>query len=122
MKGCIVALTILTLILGTVVVNAVFVRNATESLLEDLSSLSDVPDPTRTPEAVAAVRKDFESLRPYLGLTVAHATLDRVTEALLLLETQSRTAPADYASTRTLLCELVQEIARLEKLSVRNIL
>ena len=122
MKGCIVALTILTLILGTVVVNAVFVRNATESLLEGLSSLSEVPDPTRTPEAVAAVRKDFESLRPYLGLTVAHSTLDRVTEALLLLETQSRTAPADYASTRTLLCELVQEIARLEKLSVRNIL
>lgn len=122
MKGCIVALAILTLILGAVVVNAKFVRHAAESLREGLSNLPEAPDPTRTPEAVAAVRKDFESHRPYLGITVPYSILDRVTEALLLLETQAQTAPADYSSTRTLLLELAQEIARLEKLSVENIL
>ncbi len=122
MKGCIIALAILILILGAVIANAAFVRHATTSLLEGLAALPEIPDLIQTPEAVAAVRKDFESHRPYLGITVAYSTLDRVTETLILLETQAQTSPADYASTRALLLELAQEIARLEKLSVENIL
>lgn len=122
MKGCIVALAILTLILGAVITNAVFVHRAAASLMKGLSTLPEIPDPTRTPEAVSAVRKDFESHRLCLGITVTHSTLDRVTEALLLLETQAQTSPVDYASTLTLLRELTQEIARLEKLSAENLL
>ena len=133
MKGCMIALVILTLIVAAVIANAAYVRFVTDSLAADLAALPDKPlvsepfdnEPlaNETAAAVAAVRENFEKHLPLLSVTVAYPVLDRVTESLRILETHAQTGDnSEYAATLTLLRELVEEIARLEKLSVENIL
>ena len=138
MKGCMIALAILTLIVAAVIANAAYVRFVTDSLAADLAALPDNPlvsepldnepfdnEPlaNETAAAVAAVRENFEKHLPLLSVTVAYPVLDRVTESLRILETHAQTGDnSEYAATLTLLRELVEEIARLEKLSVENIL
>lgn len=148
MKGCMIALAILTLIVAAVIANAAYVRFVTDSLAADLAALPDnllVSEPldnkpfdnkpfdnepldnepfdNETAAAVAAVRENFEKHLPLLSVTVAYPVLDRVTESLRILETHAQTGDnSEYAATLTLLRELVEEIARLEKLSVENIL
>ena len=133
MKGCMIALAILTLIVAAVIANAAYVRFVTDSLAADLAALPDEmlgnepldnePLANETAAAVAAVRENFEKHLPLLSVTVAYPVLDRVTESLWILETHAQTGDnSEYAATLTLLRELVEEIARLEKLSVENIL
>ena len=118
-----IALAILILITGAVGVNAVYVRHVTESLLAGLDALPIIPVSENTPADVRAVRENFERHLPLLRVTVAYSVLDRVTESLVLLESQAFVGdPSDYASTLTVLRELTLEIARLEKLSMANIL
>ena len=123
MKGCMIALAILTLIVAAVIANAAYVRFVTDSLAADLAALPDKPLDNETADAVAAVRENFEKHLPLLSVTVAYPVLNRVTESLRILETYAQTGDnSEYAATLTLLRELVEEIARLEKLSVENIL
>ena len=133
MKGCVIALAVLTLIVAAVTANAAYIRFVTDSLAADLAALPDKPlvsepldnEPldNETADAVAAVRENFEKHLPLLSVTVAYPVLDRVTESLRILETHAQTGDSsEYAATLTLLRELVEEIARLEKLSVENIL
>ena len=133
MKGYVIALAVLTLIVAAVTANAAYIRFVTDSLAADLAALPDKPlvsepldnEPLadETAAAVAAVRENFEKHLTLLSVTVAYPVLDRVTESLRILETHAQTGDSsEYAATLTLLRELVEEIARLEKLSVENIL
>ena len=76
----------------------------------------------QTARQVAAIRMGLEAKLPALGLTVQYPVLDRVTEALEILELQAQKGGEAYAETRSLALEYVKEIARLETPSLRNIL
>ena len=123
MKGIIIALAVLLLTVGGVVGNAFYVHHVTTTLGEGVGRLPPTPDPSTTPDAIAALHEEFRGHAPLLGISVSTTVLDRVDESLALLETYaSISAEREYQATLTLLCELVTEIARLEKLDLENIL
>ncbi|MBE6653630.1 MAG: DUF4363 family protein [Ruminococcaceae bacterium] len=122
MKGLVMAAVILTLLVGLVAWNAAFVRRTAEELLDELTSLPEEPTGEQTARQVAAIRMGLEAKLPALSLTVQYPVLDRVTEALEILELQAQKGGEAYAETRSLALEYVKEIARLETPSLRNIL
>ena len=122
MKGLVMAAVILTLLVGLVAWNAAFVRRTAEELLDELTALPEEPTGEQTARQVAAIRMGLEAKLPALSLTVQYPVLDRVTEALEILELQAQKGGEAYAETRSLALEYVKEIARLETPSLRNIL
>ena len=123
MKGCIIAGVILLLIIIAVGVNAVYVRSATEELLMLVDKLPSVPDPQNTASAIFEIHQKLKLFTPLLGITVSYNTIDRVSEALIILEANVRTGDSmQYAATLSLLRDLIEELSRLEKISVENIL
>jgi hypothetical protein len=127
-KGSLIALAILLLIAAAVGANAVYIHHVTDRLLTALEALPAEPPSADTLAseilpAIQSLRQKFEAHVPLLGITVPHSVIDRVTEILKLLETHARTGNLpEYTATLTLLQELAKEIARLERLSVSNIL
>ena len=123
MKGCILAGVILLLVIGGVIFNAVYIRNTTNELLTAVSSLPSIPDPARTPSEIAVIRDKLERHAPILGITITYATIDRVSEALINLASYARTDDRlQYAATLALLHDLIEELARTERINIENIL
>ena len=119
MKVCITAAIVLLLVITLVVINAVYVRRVTDDLLARLSTLPDTPNPDVTPQEIAAIKVVFDRRLPWLSLTAGFDSLDRVEESLIALEAHAEVGDVrQYASTRAVLEDLMQDIARTEKLSV----
>lgn len=123
MKGCIVAAVVLALVIGAVAVNACFVRSVTRELLERVENLPEAPNPLETPTAIGAIYDYFETKSALLGVTVPYTTIDRISETLLVLETHAKNKDIlQYKATLTLLCDLVDELSRNERITAENIL
>ncbi len=123
MKGCILAAAILLVVLGGVIVNAFFIRHTTNQLMECVEALPAIPDSQETPRDIAMIRERLEEKTIFLGITVAYAAIDRVSEALISLESFAKTGDQrQYAVTLALLLDLIEELARTEKITVDNIL
>lgn len=123
MKGCILAAAILLLVLGGVIVNALFIRHTANQLFEWVEALPDVPNTQETPLTIVDIRQKLEKKVPLLGITVAYTTIDRVSEALISLESFAQTGDIrQYHATLSLLIDLIEELARTEKITIENIL
>ncbi len=123
MKGCILAAAILLVVLGGVIFNAFFIRHTTNQLMAWVEALPAIPDPKETPRDIATIRERLEKKAIFLGITVAYAAIDRVSEALISLESFAKTGDQrQYDVTRALLVDLIEELARTEKITVDNIL
>ena len=123
MKGCLMAAVIFLLVIGSVICNAFYIRHASDTLLETVYALPDVPDPVRTSEAIREIHEAFKRQIPILGITVPYTTIDRVSEALISLESFAKTGDhQQYDVTLDLLVDLIGEIARTERITVENIL
>lgn len=123
MKGCLLAAVILLLVVGTVILNAVYIHHTARELNEAVEALPAVPDPVNTPAIVAGIRESLEQKAPLLGITVAYATIDRVSEALIALESYARTGDLrQYDATLALLSDLIEELTRTERMTLDTIL
>ena len=92
-------------------------------LLMLVDKLPSVPDPQNTASAIFEIHQKLKLFTPLLGITVSYNTIDRVSEALIILEANVRTGDSmQYAATLSLLRDLIEELSRLEKISVENIL
>lgn len=123
MKGCVLAAVILLLVVIGVICNALYIRHTSDQLLEWVEALPEIPTPQETPRAIGEIRAELEKKTPLLGITVPYSIIDRVSEALINLEACARTNDRlQYAETLALLRDLVEEIGRTEKITVKNIL
>ena len=123
MKGCVLAAVILLLVVIGVICNALYIRHTSDQLLEWVEALPEIPTPQETPRAIGEIRAELEKKTPLLGITVPYSIIDRVSEALINLEACARTDDRlQYAETLALLRDLVEEIGRTEKITVKNIL
>ena len=123
MKGCLLAGVILLLVIGAVIINAIYIHHAADELMDMVQRLPIIPDPDETPPAIGKIRESLEKKVPILGITVTYTTIDRVSEALIALESYARTGDLrQYNATLSLLVDLIEELARSEKLTVDNIL
>lgn len=123
MKGCVIAGVVLALVLLAVVGNAMFVRGAVAKMTDMLKALPIEPDPLTTPAEVASLREVLEDKEAILGLSVSFATVDRAVEALRTLEAAAKAGDIhQYRETLATVEDLMEDIGRLEKLSVKNLL
>lgn len=123
MKGCVIGGVVLAVVILLVTVNAVFVRNTVERLTAALDALPEIPDPSTTPAEITALRELLESFETPLGLSVSYAVTDKVTEALYCLEAAAGAEDVfQYRETLALLRDLVEDIGRLERIALCNIL
>ena len=123
MKGCIIAMGLLLILVALVIFNAIYVRRTVDELLSMIEALPSVPRMDQTPSEIAVIREKLQKHEPFLGITVNYSTLDRASEALISLEANARTGDdLQYATTLALLRDLLSEIARMEKITVENIL
>ncbi len=123
MKGCIIGGVVLAVVIALVVVNAVFVNRTVEDLTEQLGTLPEAPDPETTPAEAVALREKLESKEALLGLSISYEVTDKAVEALRGLEAAARAGDVfQYQGTLEILKDLIEDIGRLEKLSVKNLL
>lgn len=123
MKGCIIGGVVLLLVIILAVCNALFVTKTEASLLYELATLPSVPDPATTPAKIAALRGHLESKEAFLGISVSYNMIDKATEALRSLEASAASGDImQYQATLAVLRDMLEDIGRLERLSLKNIL
>ena len=123
MKGCVLGGAVLLAVILLVVCNAVYVERVEATLLEKLDALPDDPDSATTPARVAALREHLESREALLGISVSYTVIDKATEALRSLESFAASGDTDqYRATLAVLPDMLDDIGRLERLSLKNIL
>ncbi len=123
MRGCVIGGAVLAAVVVLVVVNAVFVGNTVKALTERVEGLPDTPDPVATPEEIASIREFLTAKESLLELSVSYAVIDKVTETLYGLEAAARAGDVfQYGESLALLMDLVEDIGRLERLEIKNLL
>ena len=123
MRGCVIGGAVLAVVVVLVTVNAVFVGNTVEALTERAEALPDTPDPTVTPDEIASIREFLTSREALLGLSVSYAVIDKVTETLYGLEAAAEAGDVyQYRESLALLMDLVEDIGRLERMEIKNLL
>ena len=123
MRGCILGGTVFLLVIALSVCNALFVTRTEAFLLHELNALPADPDPTTTPAEVAAIRAHLESKEALLGISVSYTVIDKATEALRSLEASAAIGDTEqYRATLATLANMLEDIGRLERLSLKNIL
>ncbi len=122
MKGCVAAAVVLCVVILLVAINAVYVRRVADNLCDRLEALPEHPDPTTTPDAVAAIRRRLEAHTTTLSLSVNFALPDRIGESLCALEAYAREGDgAQYAATRAVLLDLCRDLSRAERFDLENL-
>ena len=123
MRGCIIGGAVLLLVIALSVCNALFVTKTEASLLHELDALPADPDPAVTPSQVADIREHLESKEALLGISVSYTVIDKATEALRSLEASAAMGDTEqYRVTLAALADMLEDIGRLERLSLKNIL
>ena len=112
---------LILVVIALVLWNASYVRNVTDTLLAMVAQLTDEPSPSSLEQAkdIQLYLKDNETL---LSLSVPYQTLDRSIElAGSLAEYASMGSHFEYAATKALLTDAIKDMARLEKVSFKNV-
>ena len=123
MRGCIIGGAVLLLVIALSVCNALFVTKTEASLLRELDALPADPNPAVTPSQVADIREHLESKEALLGVSVSYTVIDKATEALRSLEASAAMGDTEqYRVTLAALADMLEDIGRLERLSLKNIL
>lgn len=123
MKGCLLAGAVLLAVLLIVAGNALYVNSAVKQLTNLVDTLPTEPRPIETPEQVVAIRKELEAREVWLGLSISYANVDKTVETLRGLEASARAGDVyQYQASLEILKDLIENLGRLERLSVKNIL
>lgn len=123
MRGCVIGGAVLAAVVILVVINAIFVGNTVEELTARVEDLPDTPDPVATPEEVASIREFLTSKESLLELSVSYAVIDKVTETLYVLEAAAEAGDVyQYRESLALLMDQVEDIGRLERMEIKNLL
>ena len=123
MRGCILGGTVLLLVIALAVCNALFVTRTESSLLGELDALPIDPDPAVTPSQIAHIRRLLKSKEALLGISVSYTVIDKAAQTLHSLEASAASGDTEqYQVTLATLRDMLEDIGRLERLSLKNIL
>lgn len=123
MRGCVIGGAVLAAVVILVVINAIFVGNTVEELTVRVEDLPDTSDPVATPKEVASIREFLTSKESLLELSVSYAVIDKVAETLYVLEAAAEAGDVyQYRESLALLMDQVENIGRLERMEIKNLL
>ena len=125
MKGSIIAGMLLFMLALLLIFNSLYVHHVTNQLSDMEESLPERLPRESPQQTIATIEKIQAYLKKHevlLGISVSYTSIDRMTELSLTLTTCVHLhAEYDYTATRALLIDAIDDAARLEKLSARNI-
>lgn len=110
MKNVWIAIALLLFAIGSTVGNSLFITHEIHSLSEN-TVYGDAVD----------VSRRFESVEPYLALTVNHVVLEQAQTAALEMAVYEHRNTADYLAARERFLAALREIEEGEKFSISNI-
>ena len=120
MRSFIVSLILFLCLLTVIFFNNIYV-NRTAREISRLLSLTSIEDDTS--EQIDSLLSYWERHRPFLSLSVSFRELDKAQELFLALRyAYEAKNPYDFEKTKELIYDTAEDLARLERFSVENIL
>ena len=121
MKSLFVTILLFCLTICATIGNYHYINSTAERMHVHIEELPS-PDDDVCQDAIASLEETWQFHAPRIGLTVEFRTLDRVTEQLeLLYESASHGDVFGYYSALASLRDAIDDMCRLERLSISNI-
>ena len=122
MKAVTAAVCVLLAVLCLVTVNALWIRKTVADIRRVAEAMPDEASPDA--EAGAALLKDMiDRHEALMGLSVSYTLMDKVRELAVSAGAFAQAGDtAAYRSARAVLLEAVDDLDRLERLDVRNLM
>ena len=120
MKAWIASLCLFVLLIGIIVINAIYVHRISAHLCDVVGGLS-IED-AHTQEQLDALDAYWQKHHPLVGLSIGYRDLDHVSELLISLRAAYETKSAsEFESYRQLALDAATELSRLERFSIENL-
>lgn len=121
MKSTIATLLLVLMLLLGIKANNCYINEVKETMSEQIRALPDPMDASCT-DAAGRIRDYWEKQKSYVGLSVEYNVADRVSEQATALYTCAQCQDLyGYYTARSLLVDAVEDMSRLEQLSLENI-
>ena len=119
-KSFIATLFLFSAICGIIVTNNIYIKRTAEHIVESVSDEAFSEDP----KGAAAELEDFWSKNhPIVGLSVGYKELDRMSDLIIDLKVQLELGNHKEAERlRVMIVECADEISRLERFDLENLL
>ena len=119
MRSFIISAIIFALLLGAIAFNAFYVKSVSEHVLGEAQRLADED---YSLSVITDLEEYWKKHRAFLGLSVGHLELDRLSETLISLRASCESGShADAMLYLSLLHDAAEEMARHEELSFENL-
>ncbi len=120
MKAWIVSVCLFLLLIGAIVINAIYVNRVAAHIVDTASTLClENPD---VQARIVSLESYWNRHRPYVALSIGYRELDHLCEILISLRASYDTQnTSDFELYRQLTIDAATELARLEQFSVENL-
>ena len=122
MRSLIATVVLCCIMILAATANFIYVKNLANAMIEIADAMPDIGDPMCIQKAEFLYQK-WERHSPIIGLTVGFSTVDKLSEHCQTLLSCARVGDTyGYYATLTLIYDSIDDIRRLEQVSVRNLL
>ena len=119
MKSFIISLILFILLISTIFGNAFYVKEVSKRIVSDTKTLEES---NYSPQRIRDLEKYWEKHRGFIGLSVGHDELDRISESIISLKASCESGNISDAELYLLILQdLVKEMGRHEELSLENL-
>ena len=120
MRSLIITLILLFAMFGAVTLNNVYIRKSSEFISECVSEDNFDSDPKGS---IETLDKFWRQNHPIVGLSVGYKELDRMSDLIIDLKVQLELGNrAEVTRLRAMIVECADEISRLERFGLENLL
>lgn len=122
MRGLIISIVLFSVMLITILINAFFIHSSSKNMSKEIESLNPIPCQSNQ-IIIDKFSQEWERKGIWIGLSVSNEDMQKLTNAI----DELKIANANEDTTQfqiylSLLLNAIDEIGRLEKFSIKNIL
>ena len=122
MRGFIITLILLAILISIVIINSFYVHNIINDIKNEIASLKTIPCEENA-IIIKNIKSDWEKDSVWISLSVSYEDIEELTDMITSLEAAN--SVRDYNQFKLyyeLISNSIDDIGRLEKFSVKNIL
>ena len=122
MRGLIITLILFAILISIVIINSFYVNNIINGIKNEITALKSFPCEENA-VIIKQIKSDWEKDSILISLSVGYEDIEELTDMIVSLEASN--SAKDYNQFKLyyeLLLNSIEEIGRLEKFSVKNIL
>ena len=122
MRGFIITLILFAILISIVIINSLYVNNIINDIKNEIASLKTIPC-AENAIIIKNIKSDWEKDSVWISLSVSYEDIEELTDMITSLEAAN--SVRDYNQFKLyyeLISNSIDDIGRLEKFSVKNIL